>query len=104
MFKNQIKQLCYVMLIALTFLSFGSYVLLENFKAKIENVSNDISEESSESSKEASKELTSSYLFEKTLHLTHLYIFSVKQFPSLDIKVSSFSSKPNTPPPDLFES
>jgi hypothetical protein len=104
MTKNSMKQLCYAVLLTLTCLSFSTYVLLENFKAKTENVSNDISEESSESSKEASKELTNSYLFEKALHLTYLNCSSNKQFPLLEIKVSSFSVKPNTPPPDLFES
>lgn len=104
MAKVSIKQLCYVLFITLTFLSFGSYVLLENFKAKTENVSNEVSEENTESSKEASKELTNSYLFEKALNLAYLNWSGIKEFPSLDIKVSSFSSKPNTPPPDLFES
>ncbi|TCC94301.1 hypothetical protein EZ428_05865 [Pedobacter frigiditerrae] len=104
MIKSSIRQLCYVMLITLTFLSFGTYVLLENFKAKTENVSNDVSEENAESSKETSKELTNSYLFEKALNLAYLNCSSIKEFPLLEIKVSSFSVKPSTPPPDLFES
>ncbi|RZK35933.1 MAG: hypothetical protein EOO90_28250 [Pedobacter sp.] len=104
MIKTSIRQLSYVMLITLTFLSFGTYVLLENFKAKTENVSTDVSEENAESGKETSKELTNSYLFEKPLSLNHVYIFSIKPFPPLEIKVLSFSVKPSTPPPDLFES
>lgn len=104
MIKSPIRQLGYVMLITLTFLSFGTYVLLENFKAKTENASSDVSEENAEASKETSKELTSSYLFEKPLKLTHLQSAGTKQFPMLKVKIFSFSVKPNTPPPDLFES
>lgn len=103
MIKTSIRQLSYVMLITLTFLSFGTYVLLENFKAKTENVSTDVSEENAESGKETSKELTDSYLFEKAISLPNVYIFSIKPFPALKINVSSFSVKPSTPPPDLFE-
>lgn len=96
--------MCYIMLITLTYLSFGAYVLLENFKPTTENVSNDFSEENAEQGKETSKELTGSYLFEKELNLTHHRIFSIKEFPLLAVKISSFSLKPSTPPPDLFES
>ncbi len=102
--KKSIKQLCYLMFICLTCLSFGTYVLLENFKMKTESVSKDVAGENAESGKETSKELTSSYLFEKAIILLPISFSNLRKFTLLAINISSFSHTPNTPPPDLFES
>ena len=91
------------MLISLTCLSFGSYVLLGDFKFKTENVSNDVSEENAESGKETSKELTNSYLFEKAIQLIPFASYANRNFHFLEVKIPLFSLKPNSPPPDLFE-
>ena len=92
-----------MILIALTFFSFGSYVILTNFNIK-SALSSELSEENTTPEKEAAKELTAAYLTEETRLLPLFSSLRKWEFPLLKAKTLSFPIAPNTPPPDLLGS
>jgi hypothetical protein len=104
MARRLLFKLSYIFLITITCLSFGNFILLDNFKSKTEKTTNHFAEEKAETNNETSKELTKSFLIANPLALNYPITLSIQKYPSLSHKIASLSLKPNTPPPDLFES
>jgi hypothetical protein len=96
-------KLSYIFLITLTCLSFGTFILLDNFKPKTEKITNDFAEEKAQTNNETSKEITKNFLIANTLNINYPITLAIQKYPSITFKIASLSLKPSTPPPDLFE-
>lgn len=101
MTRGLLLKFCYTFLVCITCLSFGTYVALSNFKAKITINVNDFGEDNPEPSNETSKELTESFICVRYAKLYCSSNCTEQQFPLLSFEFASLDIKPSTPPPDL---